>query len=73
MNAMAGPGICQPVRGTAEWLLLSGAFLVLGRVDPGHAWQFRRGWRLADEAFGVGLVGGVQDLGAPGPDGCPWP
>jgi hypothetical protein len=33
------------------------------------AWQFRRGWRLADEAFGAGVVGGVQDLGAACPGG----
>ena len=51
-------------------LLLSVGFLLLGRVDPGCAWQFRRGWWLADEAFGVGVVGGVQDLGASGLDGC---
>ena len=63
-------GICQPVRGTVRWLLLSGGFFLLGRVDPGCAWQFRRGWRFAGEAFGVGVVGGVQDLGAAGLDGC---
>jgi hypothetical protein len=50
-------------------VLLSAGLLVLGRVDPGCAWQFRRGWRFADEAFGVREVGGVQDLGASGPDG----
>jgi hypothetical protein len=33
-------------------------------VDPGCAWQFWRGGWLADEALGVGEVGGVQDLGA---------
>ena len=55
-------------------VLLSAGLLVLGRVDPGCAWQFRRGWRFADEAFGVSEIGGVQDLGAPGPDGFgrPW-
>ena len=50
-------------------MLLRGAFFLLGRVDPGRPWQFWRGGWLADEALGVGLVGGVQDLGAPGPDG----
>ena len=50
-------------------VLLSAGLLLLGRVDPGCAWQFWRcGW-LADEALGVGEVGGVQDLGACGPDG----
>src|SRR5580692_1567442 len=51
-------------------VLLRVDLFVLGRVDPGCAWQFRRGWRLADEALGVGVVGGGQDPGAPGPDGC---
>src|SRR5207247_4028863 len=32
--------------------------------------QFRRRRWLADKAFGVGVVGGGQDLGASGPDGC---
>jgi hypothetical protein len=32
-----GRGICQPVWGAAECLLLSGGFLLLGRVDPGRA------------------------------------
>ncbi len=41
-------GICQPVWGTAECLLLSGGFLLLGRVDPGCAWQVWRGGWLAD-------------------------
>src|ERR1700722_7513438 len=50
-------------------VLLSDAFLLLGRVDPGCSWQFRRCGRLADEALGVGVVGGVQDLGACSPDG----
>ena len=50
-------------------VLLGAGLLLLGRVDPGRAWQFRRGGRLADEAFGVGVVGGVQDAGAPGLDG----
>ena len=61
------PGLLS---GTITRVLLSAGLLVLGRVDPGCAWQFRRGWRFADEAFGVGVVGGVQDLGAVGPDGC---
>jgi len=30
----------------------------------------RRGRRFADEALGVSEIGGVQDLGASGPDGC---
>jgi hypothetical protein len=51
-------------------VLLSGAFFLLGRVDPGCARQLWRGGWLADEALGVGEVGGVQDLGAAGPDGC---
>jgi len=51
--------------------LLSGGFLLLGRVDPGCAWQFWWGRWLAGEAFGVGVAGGGQDLGAPGPDGGP--
>ena len=50
-------------------MLLSGAFFLLRRVDPGCAWQVWRCRWLADEAFGVGEVGGGQDLGAPGPDG----
>jgi len=50
-------------------VLLGAGLLLLGRVDPGRARQFRRGGRLADEALGVGGVGGVQDLGALGPDG----
>ena len=63
-------GICQPVRGAVGWLLLSGGFFLLGRVDPRGAGQFRRGRRFADEAVGVSEVGGVQYLGSPGPDGC---
>jgi len=43
--------------------LLSAGLLVRGRVDPGCAWQFRRGRRFADEALGVSEIGGVQDLG----------
>ena len=50
-------------------MLLSAGLFLLGRVDPGCARQFRRGGRLADEALGVGGVGGVEDLGALGPDG----
>lgn len=41
-----------------------------GGVDPGCAWQFRRHRWLADEAFGVGVAGGGQDLGALSLDGC---
>lgn len=51
-------------------VLLSGAFFFLGWIDPGCAWQVWRGGWLADEALGVGEVGAVQDVGAPGPDGC---
>jgi hypothetical protein len=54
----------------AGWLLLSGGFFLLRRVDPGVGRQFWRGWWLADEALGVGVVGGGQDAGACGPDGC---
>src|SRR5215213_5783803 len=36
----------------------------LGRVDPGGGGQLRRTWRLADEALGVGRVGGGEHLGA---------
>ena len=51
--------------GTIGWDLLSAGFLVLGRVDPGRAWQFRRDGRHADEAFGAGAVGGGRGLGRP--------
>jgi hypothetical protein len=62
-------GICQPVRGTAGWLLLSGGFFLRWRVNPGCVRQFRRcGW-FADEALGVSEISGVQDLGAAGLDG----
>ncbi len=50
-------------------VILSAGLFLLGRVDPGCAWQFRRGGWLGDEALGVSGVGGVQDLGAGGPDG----
>jgi hypothetical protein len=44
-----------------RWVfLLSGGFLLLGWVDPGCAWQFRRDGWLGHEALGVGGVGGVQ-------------
>jgi hypothetical protein len=49
-------------------VLLSSGFFLLGRVDPGCAWQFRRGGWLADEAPGVGVVGTGQDVGAGGLD-----
>lgn len=49
-------------------LLRVGLFL-FGWVDPGGAWQFRRGGWLADEAVGAGVVGGGQDAGSPGLDG----
>jgi hypothetical protein len=42
----------------------------LGRVDPERARQPWRGGWLADEAFEVGVVGGVQDEGASGLDVC---
>ncbi len=35
---LAQRGICQPVRGTVGWLLLSGGLFLLGRVDPRCAW-----------------------------------
>ena len=50
-------------------VLLSGGFFLGGRVDPGCAWQVWRGGGFADEALGVGAVGGGQDLGAFGLDG----
>ena len=50
--------------------LLSVGLLVLGRVDPGCAWQVWRDRWLADEAFRMGEIGRGQDLGAPGLDGC---
>ena len=33
-NYRLGGGICQPERGTVGWLLLSGGFFLLRRVDP---------------------------------------
>jgi hypothetical protein len=70
LRAIEECGICQPEWGTVTRVLLSVSLLVLGRVDPGCAWQFRRDGWFADEAFGVGVVGGGQGLGALGLDGC---
>ena len=59
--------------GVVEFLLLSGGFLFLRRIHPGCARQLRRDGRLADEAFGVREVDGVQDLGAPVRTAGAWP
>src|ERR1700728_3993651 len=51
-------------------VIRSGGFLSLRRVDPGGGGQGRRRRGLMDEAFGVLVVGGGQDSGAAGLDGC---
>jgi hypothetical protein len=57
-------GICQPERGAVGRLLLSCGFFLLGWVDPGAVRDAGRGGWLADEALGVGVVGGGQHEGS---------